>query len=149
MNGFNLRRAIVLLLFALFVFKSLNSSDSSITCANINQDKLDDADYTGEIPDEFICPITGAIMDEPAYFEGDEQAVHRFEERALIKWNTEQKKAHTFQLTFQLKHPWTNRPVDIENIKIDSELKDEIEQFVDEVTDDDLLAHEEIHRPLF
>ena len=136
MAGVKLGKAIVLLfyVFALKSFRSSDSADSSITYSHVNQDKLDDVHYTGEIPDKFICPITGDIMNDPAYFEGDEQAVHRFEANALIEWNTKNRQAHTFPFTFQLRHPWTNRPVVIEEVKIDSELKDEIAQFVDEQT---------------
>lgn len=48
-----------------------------------NQDRLDAAGYMGEIPNEFICPITRAIMDRPVRHP---QEQHRFNEPNLRDW---------------------------------------------------------------
>lgn len=83
-----------------------------------NANDLDDAGFSGEIPHNYICPISCSVMTDPVYLT-DDPTERRFERSCITKW-----------LTQKGTHPISRLKFKSESVMPDENLKNEIDGFV-------------------
>lgn len=75
-----------------------------------------------EIPDHFLCSITGEMMKDPVT---DVKYGHNYEREAIVKWLTEHQRS-----------PLTMQPLTIADLKDNAELKQQIQEFAASIDKD-------------
>ncbi len=98
------------------------------TVLNSNQEQLEN--YPGIIPEEYLCQLSFEIMTDPVF---DPRVPHIKFERGSIER----------ALAIKNENPYTRQPLTHEELIPDTELKDQIKTFVDEITHQE---NEEHHR---
>jgi hypothetical protein len=114
--------------FALAVQRSLHapamnasSQQPNILSAGPNAETIDThAIPYKDIPEEYICPLTGQIMSDPVYLEND-RPKQGFERTWLIEW-----------LSKNQIHPLNRRAIVLTEITQYADLKNEIDSFVEQ-----------------
>lgn len=90
-----------------------------------NQAKLDEVDYKGDIPEKYICPLSGAIMTTPV--ENPEKGLPTVE-KAWIEAEIERTG----------KNPYNNQPLSQEDLQTNKALESEIADFVDQIVPEEV-----------
>jgi hypothetical protein len=99
-----------------------NSMDQSkqriVPTDGVNSRKLKEIDYSGSIPEQYICPLTMDIMSEPCYVR--QHPNQRFEKSWILT-----------HLQNHDDNPLTREPMTTDDLIDDTLLKSEISEFVE------------------
>lgn len=122
-NSTNLFLLVALICFGYYVLSPLVNryrlyqQENNLVLEFSNANKLDSIKYTGQIPHQYICPITHNIMDDPVTAADNKV----YERKSIQRW--------LLRSNFS---PLLNTPLPNKDLTSNAELKQQIEGFVRE-----------------
>jgi hypothetical protein len=104
------------------------SSNSKIPLPklSLNHQRLDDSQFDGEIPEEFICPLSSNVMSDPVC--NVSKGLPNVERAWIV---TEIERTSKNEITGTGKNPFNKGPLKISDLQSNTELKERIDKFVD------------------